>query len=392
MHNQSFVFAQLASHLDRNKFNYLVRKYQGDSYIKHFSCWNQLKVLMFGQLSRRESLRDLIVAVEAHSGKAKFLGFGDSVTRSNLAKANQERDYRIFEEYAFYMMELARNLNDTAIFNLGGTVYAFDSTTIELCLAVFCWAKFRKKKGGIKIHTLYDVEAQVPAFFHITTASVHDSQAMKEIPVESGSYYIFDRAYNFFFQLFRIHCAGAFFVVRAKKNLQYKVVKWKRRMPKNVLSDSIIELTTYKSRNDYPEPLRRVEYYDEEQDRYFVFLTNAMDITALEVALLYKNRWSVELFFKWMKQHLKIKKFWGDSENAVRIQIYTAIISYCMVAIVHHKMQLKMSVYNTLQVLGISLTDTTPLEALKTSSTNLTSILTKNLTGSMNPRCLIFNF
>ena len=297
MHEGSFVFSQLALHLNRSKFNRIVAKYQGDSYIKVFSCWNQLKVLMFGQLSRRESLRDLIVAVKAHSGKAKFLGFGDSVTLSNLAKANQNRDCRIFEEYAYYMMELARNLNDTTIFNLGGTVYAFDSTTIELCLAVFCWAKFRKKKGGIKIHTLYDVEAQVPAFFHITTASVHDSQAMKEIPVESGSYYIFDRAYNYFAQLYRFHCAGAFFVVRAKKNLQYKALKWKRRMPKNVLSDSIIELTTYKSHNDYPPQLRRVEYYDEEQDRYFVFLTNAMDITALEVALLYKNRWSVELFF-----------------------------------------------------------------------------------------------
>ena len=360
MHNQSFVFAQLASHLNRSKFNRIVAKYQGDSYIKVFSCWNQLKVLMFGQLSRRESLRDLIVAVEAHSGKAKFLGFGDSVTRSNLAKANQNRDCRIFEEYAYYMMELARNLKDTTIFNLGGTIYAFDSTTVELCLAVFCWAKFRKKKGGIKIHTLYDVEAQVPAFFHITTASVHDSHA----------------------QLYRFHCAGAFFVVRAKKNLQYKAVKWKRRMPQNVLSDSTIELTTYKSHNDYPVQLRRVEYYDEEQDRYFVFLTNAMDITALEVALLYKNRWSVELFFKWVKQHLKIKKFWGDSENAVRIQIYTAIISYCLVAIVHHKMKLKMSVYNTLQVLGISLTDTTPLEDLFNKS-NLN--IDKELDGFYEP-------
>ena len=291
MHEGSFVFARLTSYLDRNKFNYLVRKYQGDSYIKVFSCWNQLKVLMFGQLSRRESLRDFIVAVEA----------------------------------------------------------------------------------------------QVPAFFHITTASVHDSQAMKEIPVESGSYYIFDRAYNFFAQLYRFHCAGAFFVVRAKKNLQYKAVKWKRRMPQNVLSDSIIELTTYKSHNDYPVLLRRVEYYDEEQDRYFVFLTNAMDITALEVALLYKNRWSVELFFKWAKQHLKIKNFWGDSENAVRIQIYTAIISYCLIAVVHHKLKLQMSVYNTLQVLGISLTDTTPLEDLFNKS-NLN--IDKELDGFYEPTLL----
>ena len=177
MHNQSFVFTQLASHLNRSKFNRIVAKYQGDSYIKVFSCWNQLKVICSVN-SRRESLRDLIVAVEAHSGKAKFLGFGDSVTRNS--KSEQNRDCRIFEEYAYYMMELARNLKDTTIFNLGGTVYAFDSTTVELCLAVFCWAKFRKKKGGIKIHTLYDVEAQVPAF-SILTASVHDSQAMKEI-------------------------------------------------------------------------------------------------------------------------------------------------------------------------------------------------------------------
>ena len=387
MHNQSYVFSQLASHLDRNKFYYLVRKYQGDSYIKTFSCWNQLKVLMFGQLARRESLRDLIVAVEAHSGKAKFLGLGDSVTRSNLVKANQNRDYRIFEEYAYYIVELARNLNDTTIFNLGGTVYAFDSTTIELCLAVFCWAKFRKKKGVIKIHTLYDVEAQVPAFFHITTASVHDSQVMKEIPVESGSYYIFDRAYNFFSQLYRLNCAGAFFVVRAKKNLQYKAVKWKRRMPKNVLSDSIIEFTTYKSRNDYPAQLRRVEYFDVEQNRDLVLITNTMDITALEVALLYKNRWSVELFFKWVKLHLKIKKFWGDSENAVHIQIYTAIISYCLVAVVHHRMKLKISVYNALQILGISLTDTTPLEDLFNKS-NLN--IDKELDGFYEPT--LFDF
>lgn len=387
MSKGKFVFAQLVANLDDDKFRHIVDNQDGNRYVKNFSCWNQLLVLMFGQLSGRESLRDLIVAVEAHSGKAYRLGFGKSVTRSNLAKANQNRDCRIFEEYAFHMMELARNLNDTTIFNLGGTVYAFDSTTIELCLAVFCWAKFRKKKGGIKIHTLYDVEAQVPAFFHITTAYVHDSQAMKEIPVETGSYYIFDRAYNFFSQLYRFHCARAFFVVRAKKNLQYKAVKWKRRMPKNVLSDSIVELTTYKSHNDYPAQLRRVEYYDEEQDRYFVFLTNAMDITALEVALLYKNRWSVELFFKWVKQHLKIKKFWGDSENAVRIQIYTAIISYCLVAIVHHKMKLKISVYNTLQVLGISLTDTTPLEDLFNKS-NLN--IDKELDGFYEPT--LFDF
>ena len=364
MHNRKFVFSLLVSFLDRNKFNYIVSKYQGDNYIKSFTCWNQLLVLMFGQLSGRESLRDLIVAVEAHSSKAYHLGFGRSVTRSNLAKANQNRDYHIFEEYAYYMVQQARALKVTKIFNLRGNVYAFDSTIIELCLDVFCWAKYRHDKGGIKIHTLYDVESHIPTFFHITPAVVQDTNVMPEIPLEAGAYYVFDRAYNYFEQLFKIDSIGAFFIVRAKKNLKYKVIKWKRRLPKDVLSDSEIQFTLYKSSKRYPKSLRLVAYYDEEQSRELTFITNAMDISALDVALLYKNRWSIELFFKWVKQHLRIKRFWGESENAVRIQIYTAIISYCMVAIVHHKMKLERSVYETLQILGISLTDTTPLADL----------------------------
>ena len=364
MHNRKFIFALLVSFLDRNKFNYIVSKYQGDNYIKSFTCWNQLLVLMFGQLSGRESLRDLIVAVEAHSSKAYHLGFGKSVTRSNLAKANQNRDYHIFEEYAYYMVQQARALKVTKIFNLNGNVYAFDSTIIELCLDVFCWAKYRHDKGGIKIHTLYDVESHIPTFFHITPAVVQDTNVMPEIPLEAGAYYVFDRAYNYFEQLFRIDSIGAFFIVRAKKNLKYKVIKWKRRLPKGVLSDSEIQFTLYKSRKRYSKSLRLVVYYDEEQSRELTFITNAMDISALDVALLYKNRWSIELFFKWVKQHLRIKRFWGESENAVRIQIYTAIISYCMVAIVHHQMKLERSIYETLQILGISLTDTTPLADL----------------------------
>ena len=364
MHSKAFVFAQSVSFLDRSKFNRIVSKYLGDSYVKSLTCWNQLLVLMFGQLSGRESLRDLIVAIEAHGSKAYHLGFGKSVTRSNLAKANQNRDYHIFEEFAYFMVEQARTLRVKKIFSLAGNIYAFDSTTIELCLAVFCWATFRKKKGGVKVHTLYDIETQVPAFFHITPASVNDMKAMPEIPLESGAYYIFDRGYNFFEQLFRIDTIGAFFVVRSKKNLKFKAKKWKRRMPKGVLSGAEIELTVYNTAKQYPKILRRVTYFDEDQKRELTFITNAMEISSLEVALLYKNRWSVELFFKWLKQHLKIKKFWGDSENAVRIQIYSATIAYCLVAIVQHKMKLDRSVYEVLQVLGISLTDTTPLKDL----------------------------
>jgi hypothetical protein len=289
---------------------------------------------------------------------------GRNVSRSSLARTNQNRDYHIFEEYAYYLVNEARKKRVTDIFKLGGNVYAFDSTTIDLCLSVFWWAKFRKKKGGIKVHTLYDVETQIPAFFHITEASVHDSKAMNEIPYESGSYYIFDRAYNNFKMLYRIHQIGACFVVRAKKNLQYKPVKWKRRLPKNVLSDMSIQLTGFYPKQYYPEPLRLVRYWDEEQKREFVFLTNATHISALQVADLYKNRWQVELFFKWLKQHLKIKKFWGITENAVRIQIYAAICTYCLVAIIQHDMQLDRSTYEVLQILSISLTDKTPLRDL----------------------------
>lgn len=364
MFQDKYVFAQLASFLNRSKFNRIVAKYQGDKYVKHFSCWNQLLALMFGQLSNRESLRNLIVALDAHHSKCYHLGMGKNVSKSSLARANKDRNYRIFEEYAYHLVNQAKEKRITNIFNLGGNVYAFDSTTIDLCLSVFWWAKFRKRKGGIKVHTLYDIETQIPTFFHITEASVHDSNAMQEIPYESDSYYIFDRAYNNFKALYKIHLIEAFFVIRAKKNLQYKPIKWKRRLPKNVLSDIIIELTGFYSKQYYPESIRLVRYWDEEQNREFVFLTNAFHISALQVTELYKNRWQVELFFKWLKQHLKIKKFWGTTENAVRIQIYTAICTYCLVAIVQHDMKLDRSTYEILQILSISLTDKTPIRDL----------------------------
>ena len=365
MNKNKYVFAQLIEFLNNDKFRRLVDKYDGNRYVKHLTCWNQLLALMFGQLCNRESLRDVIVALEAHRSKCFHLGLGRKpIAKTTLATANQNRDYRIFEEFAFYMMAQAREKRATDIFKLGGKVYAFDSTTIPLCLSVFWWAKFRKKKGGVKAHVLYDLEAQVPAFYHITTASVNDSKAMQEIPYETDAYYIFDRGYNNFKELYRIQQMESFFVVRAKSNLQYKCVRWKRRLPKNILSDAEIELTVYKSRKDYPENLRLVRFYDEEQDREFMFLTNAMDLTAQQIADLYKNRWQIELFFKWLKQHLKIKKFWGTTENAVRIQISAAITTYCLVAVVQHDMQLKRSTYEVLQILSMSLTDKTPLREL----------------------------
>lgn len=350
--------------LDNYKFLRIVKKYDGNKYVKHFTCWNQLLTLMFGQLCNRESLRDLIVALNAHQEKCYHLGVGKHVTRSNLAKANENRDYRIFEDFAFYMISEARKKRVNDIFKLNGNVYVFDSTTIDLCLKLFPWANFRTHKGGIKIHTLYDVETQVPAFVHITEAKINDVKAMDVIPYESGSFYVFDRAYNDYHRLYKIHMMDSFFVVRAKTNIKAKVLKWKRRLPKNILSDCEIELTGFYTQKSYPETIRLVRFWDEEDEREFIYLTNAKHIPALQVAELYKNRWQVELFFKWLKQHLKIKKFWGTSQNAVKIQVYSAIIAYCLVAIMQHDMKLDRSTYEVLQILGISLTDKTPLKNL----------------------------
>ena len=327
MNKNKYVFAQLVEFLNNDKFRRLVDKYDGNRYVKHLTCWNQLLALMFGQLSNRESLRDVIVALDAHRTKCYHLGLGQKpIAKTTLATANQNRDYRLFEEFAFYMMALAREKRAEDIFKLGGKVYAFDSTTIPLCLSVFWWAKFRKKKGGLKAHVLYDLDAQVPVFYHITTASVHDSKAMCEIPYETEAYYIFDRGYNNFKKLYRIQRMESFFVVRAKTNLQYRCVKWKRRMTKNILTDAEIELTVNKSGKDYPEHLRLVRFYDEEQNREFMFLTNAMDLKARQIADLYKNRCQIELFFyeKFiiMRSH---SKFTSDYQDVTILLLISAL-------------------------------------------------------------------
>ena len=368
MNNRKYVFSQLLDFLDRNDFNYLVRKYSGDKYVKQFTCYNQLAVLMFGQLSNRESLRDLVLATQAHARKAYGLGFGKAATKSNLSKANNNRDYRIFEEFAYKVLAEARACRADDIFKLGGNVYAFDSTTIELCLETFKWAIFRKnqKKGGIKVHTLYDIETSIPTFFHITEARVHDMNAMDVIPYEENSFYIFDRGYNDFRRLHNIESIGAYFVVRGKKNNDFRPMKWTRRFPpgSGILSDAVGYMDGQQTMGKYPDKIRRIKYWDEENKREFIFFTNALDISPVVVAQLYHQRWQIELFFKWLKQHLKIKKFWGNSENAVRIQIYSAITAFCMMAIVQKKMGINRSIYEMLQIASISLTDTTPLRDL----------------------------
>ncbi len=365
MNQGKYVFSQLTEFLPQRVFDKLVENYSGNKYVRHFTCWNQLLCMIFGQITNRDSLRDLILAINAHSQKSYHLGFGKSITRSNLAKANEKRNSKIFEQFAYHLIEIARKKRSNDDFQIKGKVYAFDSTTIDLCLNIFWWANFRKTKAGIKLHTLYDVVTQIPSFMHITAATIHDVNAMDVIPYEVGAYYIFDRGYVDFTRLFKVNKLNAFFVVRAKSNLKFaRMYSAKVDKSTGVLCDQIGKLTGFYVSKQYPEKLRRVKFYDKETNRTFVFLTNNFELSALEIALLYKNRWQVELFFKWIKQHLKIKSFWGITENAVRIQIYTAIISYCLVAIIGHDLKIERSTYEILQILGISLLDKTPVKEL----------------------------
>lgn len=368
MNQGKYVFAQIIEFLPQRMFDKFVKKYDGNKYVKHFSCWNQLLCMVFGQLTNRDSLRDLIVAINAHSGKSYHLGFGKNVTRSNLAKANLNRNSKIFEEYAYHLIDIARKDRANDDFQINGQVYAFDSTTIDLCLSVFWWARFRKNKGGIKLHTLFDINTQIPAFVHITPASVQDMNAMDYLFYETDAYYIFDRGYIDYTRLYKITQHSAFFVVRAKSNLQFnRMYSMKHDKSTGIKSDQIGKLTGFYVSKEYPDKLRKIKFYDQETDRTFIFLTNNFELPAEQVAFLYKNRWQVELFFKWIKQHLKIKAFWGTSENAVRIQVYSAIIAYCLVAIVGTKLKIERSTYEILQVLGISLLDKTPVRELLTN-------------------------
>jgi hypothetical protein len=325
--------------------------------------------MVFGQLTARESMRDLMLSLEAHQSKYYHLGFGPTVSRRNLGTANENRNCKIFEEFAYVLIAEARRScyrNDFEI-EVDGNVYALDSTTIDLCLSVFWWAEFRKHKGGIKLHTLFDIKTSIPSFIHITTAKVHDVNIMDLIPYEKGSVYVADKAYTDFNRLHRIHANGSFFVIRAKENLQFhRMYSRAVDKTKGVIHDQVGRLLVTKSRSEYPDKLRRIKYYDAEHDLDLVFLTNNMDLKAAEIAFLYKKRWEVELFFKWMKQHLKIKSFWGVTLNAVKIQMYCAIIAYCLVALVGYKLKVGRLIYEILQILSISLLDKAPVKEILT--------------------------
>lgn len=368
MNTGKYVFAQITSFIPVNDFKKFVERYSGNHKVKHFTCWNQLMCMVFGQLSNCDSLTDLAVGLKAQRRKWYHLGMGIGVSKSNLGYANENRDWRIFADFAYKLIAEAIVLcrrNSDVLRNIKGNVYAVDSTTIDLCLEVFWWAEFRKHKAAIKLHTQFDVKAAIPTFIDITDGLTHDVNFLDKLIYEAGAFYITDKAFVDFERLFVIDKAAAFFVTRAKENMNYRrIYSAKSNRAKGVMCDQTIMLNGFYSSKEYPEKLRRVKYYDKETDNEFDFITNNFKIPALQIALLYKNRWSIELFFKWIKQHLRIKTFWGYSENAVRIQVYSAVITYLTIAIMKEKMKLKQTNYEILQILNFSLIDKIPVQQL----------------------------
>jgi hypothetical protein len=385
MNTGKYVFAQIASFVPQRQFDRMVSKYKGNYKARHFSCWNQMLCMMFGQLSSRESLRDLVLTINAHPAKLYHLGFGKGVSKTNLAKANEQRNYLIYEEFAKMLISEARKVclpDNDGSFSFTNAIYAFDSTTIDLCLNIFSWATFRKHKGAVKLHTQYDVRTSIPVFIDVTAASTHDVNAMDSISYEPGSFYIFDRGYLDFERMYFIHQSKSFFIIRAKHNLQFKRM-YSRSTSKTsgVRCDQTGTLKGYYSHRGYPEKIRRIKFFDAEQNRPFVFLTNNMEVDATEIALLYKYRWKIELFFKWIKQHLKVTAFWGRSMNAVKTQVYIAITTYTLVALIKQKVNTSYSTYEILQILGASLLDKTQLNQLlhKNNNQDVKELLCKQL-------------
>ena len=353
-----YIFSQITDFLPKCFFDRLVMKSIDNSKKWELSAWKQLLVLMFGQLNGCKSLRELTDITTAHYSKSYHLGFGATpVNRSVLSKANTLRDYHIYEKYACHMVKLAQGKRIGKAFELQGQFYAFDSTTIDLCMSLFDWAKFKSTKSGIKVHTQIDVVTEIPTSFIITEANVADVNAMDWIDYEPLACYIFDRGYFDLTRLFHIESVNSFFIIREKGKPKYEITEGEDLLieDENVLRDQTIRFSGNRNKGNYPAELRRIVCYIPELNRAFTFYTNNFYLKAKDIALLYKYRWKVELFFKFLKQHLKVKTFWGNSENAVRIQIYVAIITYCVVAIIEHDLKLNRNLYEVMRILGSSL-------------------------------------
>jgi hypothetical protein len=361
------VFAQLISFLSHNEFNRCVTRYGGNKSVRSFSCWNQFLTMAFAQLTYRESLRDIEVCLAAQRHKLYHSGFIGPVKRSTLADANEKRDWRIYRDFAQSLIQIARPLyahSDLGL-ELAATAYAFDATTIDLCLSLFPWAKFRQRKGAIKLHTLLEIHSAIPVFIAITAGEVHEINLLDELTPEPGSFIVMDRGFVDFQRLYRLHTALAFFVIRSKGNLAFRRrYSHSHDRATGVRSDQTIILTGPKTANLYPIALRRVHFYSAEREQRLVLLTNNFSIPALTVAALYRYRWQIELFFKWIKQHLRIKSFFGTSDNSVKTQIWIAIAVYVLVAIVKKRLGLKQDLYTLLQTFSLTLFEKTSILGL----------------------------
>ncbi|MBK7841879.1 MAG: IS4 family transposase [Candidatus Obscuribacter sp.] len=359
------LFAQLMDFLPWSTFNRYVARYGGDKGVRTLTCAEQFRVMAFAQLTYRESLRDIEVSLSAQASKLYHMGFREPVRRSTLADANESRDWRIYADFAARLIIQARALyaSEDLGLELSNTVYALDSTTIDLCLSVFPWAHFRTTKAAVKMHTLLDLRGSIPSFIHVSDGKLHDVHALDLLTPEAGAIYVMDRGYVDFARLHRLHLAGAFFVTRAKSNLKaHRVYSAPTDRDTGILCDQTIALEGFYSKQDYPTHLRRVRFKDPETGKTLVFLTNQMSLPAATICALYKSRWQVELFFKWIKQHLRIKQFFGTSENAVKTQIWIAVSVYVLVAIIRKKLNIDASLYTLLQVLSLTLFEKMPLQ------------------------------
>ena len=371
MHAGKFVFSQLMSHIPLDVFRKCVAEYASAKVTYKFSHWDQFLSMAFAQLTFRESLRDIETCLRSHESKLYHLGIRGGIARSTLADANESRDCRIYQDFALHLIQEARRLyaGDKLAMELAETVYALDTTTIDLCLALFPWAKFRRAKAAVKMHTLLDLRGNIPSFIHITHGMVHEVNILDILPIEAGSFYIMDRGFLDFLRLYTMHQAQAFFVIRSKKNTKMRRTA-SRPVDKStgLRCDQSVLLTGKIAAEAYPQTLRRVVFYDEKNDKKLTFLTNNFDLPALTIAQLYKARWQVELFFKWIKQHLRIKAFFGTSQNAVKNQIWIAIAVYVLVALIKKRYKTEESLYTILQIFSLTLFEKTPLDQLLTKS------------------------
>ena len=367
MFEGTYVFTQLIRLVHRQSFARHVERYNGNYRVKSFTCWHQFLCMSFGQLTQRESLRDIVNCLQAHEKKLYHLGLTQGIKRSTLSDANECRDYRIYQDLAYSLIKKARNLYQSELEDvyLDNVIYALDSTTIELCLEVFWWAKFRKHKAAVKLHTLLDVRCEIPCFIHVSDGKFHDVNVLDILEFEPEAFYVMDRGYIDWHRLHRIHRAGAFFVVRAKKNLAFERL-YSKPVDKStgLRCDQTIRLKGHYAARDYPDYLRRIKYYNKEHEVTYVYLTNHFDAKPMEIATLYLNRWKVEIFFKWVKQHLRIKRFWGESANAVKTQIWIAVSTFVLVAIMKHRLKSPHSLNEILQILSVSVFDKTPVDQL----------------------------